>query len=168
VIVAVWAAAQTAAVIVGVVGVISALLGIWINGLRAERLRRREFYSDALEAVLAYQEFAYVVRRRNKDEPGEERVRISEALREIQRDLNRFSSLMEIERDTNVAVCYRQLVQKTREIAGGSMRQAWKDPPIDDDAGMNISGVDLSAIDEYRTAYLDAVKNDLPWWKFWR
>jgi hypothetical protein len=33
---------------------------------------------------------------------------------------------------------------------------------------MNISGVDLSAIAEYRTAYLDAVKNDLPWWKFWR
>lgn len=118
--------------------------------------------------MLAYQEFAYVVRRRNKDEPGEERVRISEALREIQRDLNRFSSLMEIERDTNVAVWYRQLVQKTREIAGGSMRQASEDPPIDDDADMNIRGVDLSAIDEYRTAYPDAVKNDLAWWNFWR
>jgi hypothetical protein len=59
-------------------------------------------------------------------------------------------------------------VQKTREIAGGSMNQAWQNPPIDKDAGMNISDVDLSAIDPHRIAYLNAVNADLPWWKLWR
>ena len=167
-IIAAWGAPQTVVLIGGVVAAIVAMLGVWINGLRAERQRRRELYADALEATYAYREFAYVVRRRNPDKPAEERIRISEALREIQRDLNKYEALMKIERCTAVAVAYRNLVAETREIAGGYMHDSWKTGGAERDEQMNIADIDFTRIDPFETAYLDAVKNDLPWWKFWR
>lgn len=165
---ATWTAAQTAAVIVGVVAAIVAMLGVWINGLRQERHRRRELYADALEATYAYREFAYVVRRRRIDVPGEERVRISESLREIQRDLAKYEALMKIERCTKVAVAYRHLVEKTREVAGGYMRASWNGDGAAEDKQMNIADIDFTPLKDYEDAYLDAVAQDLPAWKFWR
>jgi hypothetical protein len=167
VIIADWGAPQTAALIVGIVAAIVAMLGVWINGLRAERQRRRELYADALEATYAYREFAYVVRRRNPDNQAEERIRISEALREIQRDLKKYEALMKIERSTKVHVEYKNLVDKTREIAGGYMRDAWNAKGAERDDQMNID-IDFTAIDPFEEAYLTAVQDDLPWWKFWR
>jgi hypothetical protein len=168
ILVATWTAPQTAAVIVGVAAAVVALIGVWINGLRQERHRRRELYADALEATYAYREFAYVVRRRRSDVPGEERVRISESLREIQRDLAKYEALMKIERCTNVAVNYRHLVDKTREVAGGYMRASWNGDGAAEDKQMNIADIDFAPLEEYEIAYLGAVADDLPAWKFWR
>jgi hypothetical protein len=96
-------------------------------------------------------------------------VRISEALREVQRDLARAESLMKIERATKGAAAYRQLVAKTREIAGGYMHDAWKRNPVTDDKDMNVpGGLDFSSLDQFETAYLDAVAEDLAWYRFWR
>ena len=138
-------------------------------GLREERRRRRDFYAAALEATLAYREFAYAIPRRRPDALAEERVRISEALREVQRDLARAESLMRVERATKVAAAYRQLVAKTREVAGGYMRDAWERDPITSDREMNTgSGLDFSRLDQFETAYLDAVEADIKWDRFWR
>lgn len=167
-IIAAWSAAQSVALGVGITAAAVALIGVWINGLREERRRRRELYANALEATYAYREFAYVVRRRRTDAPGEERVRISEALREIQRDLSKYEALMEIERCTQVAVSYTQLVIKTREVAGGYMHDAWKSGGAREDSQMNIADVDFVPLKEYEAAYLAAVRQDLPAWKFWR
>jgi hypothetical protein len=167
-IIAAWGAAQTAALIVAIVAAVIAMLGVWINGLRAERHRRRELYAAALEATYAYREFAYVVRRRRPEVPGEERVRISEALREIQRDLAKYEALMKIERCTKVAVEYRNLVEKTREVAGGYMRAAWSGDGAAEDKQMNIADVDFTPLTLHEDAYLKAVQEDLPAWKFWR
>src|SRR3712207_8043860 len=57
------------------------LLVLATVGLREERRRRRDFYASALEATLAYREFAYAIPRRRHDAPAEERVRLSESLR---------------------------------------------------------------------------------------
>lgn len=167
-ILATWGAAQTAALIVGVVAAVVAMLGVLINGLREERRRRRELYANALETTYAYREFAYVVRRRRADAPGEERVRISEALREIQRDLAKFEALMTIERCTRVAVAYRHLVDKTREIAGEYMRASWNGDGASGDRQMNIANIDFAPLKPYETAYLEAVQSDLAAWRFWR
>lgn len=35
---------------------------------------------------------------------------------------------------------------ETREIAGTYMHEAWQAPPLDNDAGMNISGIDYAAL----------------------
>jgi hypothetical protein len=167
-ILAAWGTPQTAALIIGIVAAIVAMLGVWINGLREERRRRREFYAAALEATFAYREFAYVVRRRRPDVPGEERVRISEALREIQRALAKYEALMTIERCADVAVKYKHLVEKTREVAGGYMRTSWEGDGAGTDAQMNISNIDFAPLEDSEQGYLTAVAADLPAWKFWR
>jgi hypothetical protein len=168
VIIAAWGATQTVALTVGIVAAVVAMLGVWINGLRDERHRRRVLYADALETTYAYREFAYVVRRRNPERAAEERVRISEALREIQRDLAKYEALMKIERCTKVAVAYRNLVAQTREIAGGYMRDSWNETGAEHDRQMNIADITIEPIATDEKAYLDAVAEDLPFWKFWR
>jgi hypothetical protein len=76
---------------------------------------------------------------------------------------------MKIERAGNVAAKYRQLVAKTCEIAGGHIRNAWKSDPITEDHQMNVSGgIDFSALEPFEKAYLNAVAQDLAWWRFWR
>lgn len=76
---------------------------------------------------------------------------------------------MKIERATKVASAYRQLVAKTREIAGGYMHDAWEQDPITDDAQMNVpGGRDFFALDQFEQAYLYAVAEDLAWYRFWR
>ena len=145
---------------------VAALAGV---GLREERRRRRDTYADALEATLAYREFAYAIPRRRHNAPAEERVRISEAVREVQRDLARAESLMRIERATKVAAAYRQLVAKTREVVGGYMHAAWKNEPITDDKCMNVpGGLDFSVLEQCEKDYLHAVAEDLAWYRFWR
>ena len=49
----------------------------WWNGERERLTRRREVFSKAYAAVQKYKEFPYVIARRRKDEPEEERIRIS-------------------------------------------------------------------------------------------
>lgn len=154
----------------GVAATVS-LLTLWVAGLRAERTRRRELYADALAATMAYREFPYAIRRRQHEEEhrSAERVRISEALREVQRDLSQYSALMRIERAEKVANAYHVLVTKTREIAGGYMKDGWNADPIERDAEMNMKvPLDYSTLESYVQAYVDAVEKDLPWWKVWR
>jgi hypothetical protein len=145
------------------------VLGFAMLGIRQERQRRREFYGHALETTLAYREFAYAVPRRRPDAAAEERVRLSEAMREVQRDLAKCESFMRIERAGAVAGTYRQLVAQTRSIAGGYIRQASIDPPVEEDHQMNVpGGLDFSALDKFEQAFLDAVAQDLAWYRFWR
>jgi hypothetical protein len=152
-----------------VVAAVTALVVLWVSGLRVERARRRQAYAEALEATLAYREFAYAVRRRRHDAPSEERVRLSEGLREVQRDIARHEALMRIERAGRVAATYRRLVAKTREVAGGYIRQAWNSPPIEADEQMSVpGGLDFSTLDPFEAEFLDAVRHDLAWWRFWR
>jgi hypothetical protein len=145
------------------------VLGIFAIGARQDRQRRRELYAAALEATIAYREFAYAVPRRRSDARPQERVRISEAMREVQRDLARAESLMKIERAREVATAYGALVAKTREIAGGYIRTAWEQDPITHDGQMNVpGGLDFSTLTPFEGAYLDAVSHDLAWYRLWR
>jgi hypothetical protein len=146
------------------------LLGIVAIGMRQDRQRRRELYADALEATLAYREFAYAVPRRRFDARSEERVRISEAMREVQRDLARAESLMKIERNDAIQKAYADLVAETRRVAGGYIRAAWEQEPIADDKAMTVpGGLDFSSIDVCESAYLAAVRKDLAWYQIkWR
>jgi hypothetical protein len=158
---------MTAAIIAGAV----AVFVLWANGLRVERARRREMYAKALELTYAYREFAYAVprRRHELEHRAAERVRISEAMRDVQRDLMRYESLLHIERARRVYVTYRALVAQSRKVAGGYIRAAWERPPITEDREVNVyKPLDFSAIDPFTDDYLDAVATDLAWWRFWR
>lgn len=156
--------------VVGLITALVAILTLWINGRRAERERRRELYAGSWAAVQAYKEFAFAVRRRRYDEPEEERVRLSEAMRDVQKDLSYYEALIGRERSGRVAAEYRNLVGKTREVAGGAVRDAWNSVPITTDKQMNMPDVaeKLQPIKEFEDAYLQAMEDDLAWWNdFW-
>jgi hypothetical protein len=70
------------------------LVTLWVNGYRTSRNRRRNRYSGGWAAVQAYKEMAFAVRRRNVDDRSEERVRISEAMREIQKELAYYEAMI--------------------------------------------------------------------------
>jgi hypothetical protein len=166
-----WTTAAIATVVAAAVSGIIVLLTFWAAGVRQERSRRQRRYADALAALVAYREFAYVVRRRRAPIPAheeiasEERVRISEALRELQRDLAFHTAWITIEPASDVAARYAELVEQTRRLAGGYMRDAWNAAPVEDDAEMNIADIDYSPLAEYETAYLDAVRRALRFWR---
>lgn len=165
-----WTTAAIATVVAMAVSGIIAFLTFWAAGVRQERSRRQQLYADALAALVAYREFAYVIRRRRGPIPGheeiagEERVRISEALREVQKDVAFHSAWIKAE-PASVAARYADLVEQTRRLAGGYMHDAWNADPLNDDAGMNIPDIDYMPLAAYETAYLDAVRRALTFWR---
>jgi hypothetical protein len=142
----------------------------WANGVRSERARLQALYADGYAAVVSYEEFPFVIRRRRAPLPGnegianDERVRIADALQAVQEKLSNYTAQIRAE-STGVSATYDALVHKTRLIAGSYMREAWKAPPLDNDAGMNISDINYHELEEPRAEYLDAMKDNLRFWR---
>lgn len=151
---------------------ITAAINLWLVRRRSreeERNRLRNSFAEAFAAYGAYKEFPYAIRRRRADVPAEERIRLSEALREIQASLVYHLAWTMAESET-VGQAYTNLVHQVRTTAGAAMHEAWKAPPTDSDNTMNIppSIIDLSSLAPHEAAYMDAVRAHLtklaPWW----
>jgi len=140
--------------------VVVSLLTLAFTRYGEARNRRRELFASAFAACQAYREFPFVIRRRGTRDPEGERLRISEDLRVIQKDLSFYQAWVATE-SPSVAVAYGQFVSELRRIAGGHMRTAWRNDPVANDAEMCISDIDLSALDEPERVYLDAVVREL-------
>ncbi len=151
----------------GVAALVS-LLTLWVAGQREARQRRRRTYAEALAAGVAYREFPYAIRRRRDDTPSEERVRLSEALRQIQRELAFHEAWIRLEGGAATAAAFEALISETRKTAGSEMHDAWMAPPARTDADMNVTDIDHSSIKPLEAAYLTEVRNDLSLWRFWR
>ncbi|MEJ7786291.1 MAG: hypothetical protein WKF96_15920 [Solirubrobacteraceae bacterium] len=139
------------------------MITLIVNGRRAERERLRELYAGGWAAVQAYKEMAFAVRRRNIDERAAERVRLSEAMREIQKDLSFHEALIGRERSGKIAAEYRILVAKTREIAGGIVKRSWNEDPIASDKEMHSPAIaaELAALEPFEDGYLSAIADRL-------
>lgn len=157
--------APTAALISATVAAVVAVLGLWLNGVRAERARRRVLYGEALAAVMDYKEFAYAAQRIAGVAEPDGHLRLSDAMRAVQSSLAQYEALLHVERSNTVFERYTELVEVTREIAGSYVRDAWTQTPKVTDVQMNQPGVDLSGISPSETAYLGAVKDALRWWR---
>jgi hypothetical protein len=147
-----------------------ALFTLWIATLRAQRERRRELYAQAFAAVVAYREFPYVIRRRRHEEAhrSEERVRISESLRDVQRDLAFYEAMLENEPSQKAAEAYTAVVAETRRVAGGYMQEEWQREPITIDPEMHMGNAfDYSCIKDTDAAYLAAAKKAVAWRRVW-
>lgn len=151
--------------------VTTAVITMWSarrKGREEERNRVRTTFAEAFAAYSSYKEFPYAIRRRRADAPGEERVRLSEELREVQSNLAYYVAWTSVESEA-VGAVYANLVREMRRVVGAAMHEAWKAQPNDSDEGMNIAlnVIDLSALGEHETAYLDAVRDYLtalaPW-----
>jgi hypothetical protein len=160
-------------VVAAVVSISTAAAGVvtwFVNGVRTERTRLQQLYADAYSAVVSYQEFPYVIRRRRAGTPdhqevaGEERLRIAGALHTVQEALNNYGAQISTESNA-VSTKYDALVSETRRVAGTYMHEAWDAPPLDNDAGMNITGIDYTHLSTPADDYLDAVKKDMTFWR---
>lgn len=160
-------------IVAAVVSIGTAAAGVltwFVNGVRTERTRLQKLYADAYSAIVSYQEFPYVIRRRRAPTPdhqeiaGEERLRIAGALHTIQEALNNYSAQISTESKA-VSEKYDALVSETRLVAGTYMHKAWDAPPLDNDAGMNIAGIDYKDLHTPQDDYLDAVKKDMSFWR---
>jgi hypothetical protein len=160
-------------VVAAVVSIGTAAAGVvtwFVNGVRTERTRLQKLYADAYSAVVSYQEFPFVIRRRRAPTPdhqeiaGEERLRIAGALHTVQEALNNYSAQISTESKA-VSETYDALVSETRRVAGTYMHEAWDAAPLDNDTGMNITGIDYKDLRTPQDDYLDAVKKDMTFWR---
>src|SRR5581483_1433901 len=138
-----WSSALVAAVVAGFVS----LLTLWITEARRAKDRRRKLLAEAFGAAVRYREFAYRVRRR-RDDGLDERVRLSEALSEVQERLNTYEALLRVEAPC-VSKTYSDLIAAVREIAGRQIAEAWEQAPLGPGEVGRIVGVDLTGIEPY-------------------
>lgn len=144
---------------------ITTAINIWLARRKSqedERSRLRTGFADAFAAYTAYKEFPYAIRRRRADTPGEERIRLSEALREIQANLAYHLAWTAVESEL-VGQTYATLIDQVRQQAGTAMHDAWNAPPTDADEAMNIPPdvIDLSSLAPDENAYIEAVRTHL-------
>ncbi len=155
------------AIIAGAVALFVLAVNTIVAAQREQRSRRRDIYASAFAAVMAYVEFPYVVRRRKGGEAevaAEERVRISEELREVQQQLAYYGAWIRTE-SPRVAAAYARLVSETRRIAGRRINEAWRLDPMTTDEGMNMPDLGLAELDASKDAYLEEVACHLRWFR---
>lgn len=154
--------AIVAAVIAGVIS-----LGTFAWAGRRTRLdRQRQVFATAMEAITAYREYPYIVRRRDPDpaKAAEERVRISNDLSKVQASIALHGARLKIE-DAYVGERYELLVLATKRVAGALIHKAWDEPGVGADPDVHAPHIDMSELDKYDKAYLQAVRDHLgPWW----
>jgi hypothetical protein len=158
------------------IALVGVLLTLFVNGRRTERTRRRDLYSKGWAAVQAYKEFAFAVRRRNADDRAGERVRISTAMGEVQKELAYYEAMIGRERVSEfvatvtgrdhrgvVADAYLTLVAETRKVAGGIIKRSWDEDPISADSEMHAPEIakELAALEPFEAAFLDTVSDDV-------
>lgn len=129
-----------------------------------EVARTRDMFAEAHKVVAEYKEFPYAIRRRRADAPSEERVRLSEALRDVQARLSYFEAWTLAE-NKGVGDAYAKLVREVRKVAGDACNEAWEADPITSDSEMNIGRalVDLTSLKTLETQYVVTVEEHLAW-----
>jgi hypothetical protein len=139
------------------------MIKIWWDARSARRERLRELYAEGWAVVQAYKEMAFAIRRRNLDDRPGERVRLSEAMREIQKNISYYEALIGRERSGRVAAEYRSLVAETREVAAGIIRRSWNEEPITSDSQMHSPEIaaELGGLKPFEDGYTNAVADEL-------
>lgn len=149
VIAAVEVSAPLAGALIALAGV---LVGLWVNGDRAERERRRQLHARSLAAVLAYSEMPFMIRRRRfeESEQSAERVRLSDHFSKIKAEVSTCQVLLAADGDEDLARAFDRLVEVTRQTAGHEAHEAWKQPAIRSDPEMNMGDL-FDRLGELRT-----------------
>ena len=145
---------------------IGVIIKIWFQAYTEQLDRRRRLYAEALVACMEYREFPFVICRRDATQPHAERVRISEALRDVQKRINYHQAWLETE-SAEIAKAYNHLVTLSRALGGTEMQRLWQEKPIDQDRQMNIKlKIDLKQLEDCDRLYIEAVNRHLlPFWR---
>lgn len=140
----------------GAIGLAGIITGLWVNGARTERQRRRDLHARALDAVIRYGEMPFMIRRR-RSEPehrSSERVRLSERFSDVKTEVATCQVLLAADGDQRILSAYEELVVTARRVAGGEAHRAWEEEPVASDAEMNMPTL-FASLQVFRTQ-LDA------------
>lgn len=146
------------ALVAALVAAAISLATLWWNSRQARLDRQRQLFAEAFAAVAEYREFPFIVRRR--DSTGADRSAIHRDLSTVQASLHRYEATLRVEAPI-IAAVYSKLVLETRQVAGTEISKAWDLPAPKDDRGMHVRDVDLSSLEPFETAYLEAVSRHL-------
>jgi hypothetical protein len=135
-----------------IVGLIGVLIGLWVNGDRTERQRKRDLHARALAAILAYGEMPFMIRRRRFEEAEQsaERVRLSDHFSAVKAEVSTREVLLAADGDEKLAAAYAELVSVARSTAGAQAHAAWKEPAIRTDEEMNMGPL-FDSLADFRT-----------------
>ncbi len=152
------------------IGLLGVALTLWVNARRADQDRRRNTHSRAIEAVVAYLQMPYAIRRRRheSEHASAERVRLTESFTAVQAALASSEALMRTDPDPVVRQRYAELVTILRQGAGGEASRAWGLPPItrDDEMGMGEVHAALTQVrDEQKRFERAAARSTQPRWR---
>ncbi len=155
-----WSNPLAIALVGGVGSLILWLLNCAYANWRNRQDRRREIFSKAFAACVAYQEFPYIVRRRRSDQPESERIRISSELSLVQRELAYHTALLSVE-SSRVSEAYGAVLVTMRKVAGEQIHNAWLSEPVANDSGMNMPNLGLQALEPAKAVYLQEMHDAL-------
>jgi hypothetical protein len=114
-----------------IAALITAAINLWLARRKSreeERARIRNALAEAFQAYASYKEFPYAVRRRRHDQPAEERIRLSEALREVQARLTYFEAWTKTETQTWVPPTPPWSLNSAGSLAARSGKHGWTHP----------------------------------------
>jgi hypothetical protein len=147
----------TPSVVAAIVAGVITLMGSTIAAWRTSIDRRRQMFADAYMAYRAYCEVPYAVHRRRHDRPEDERIRLTNELREIQQKIGFFQAWTTIEAP-EVGRAFGNLVGAMRRVAGAAITDAWSRPAITKDGQVPVgTAIDLSSLGTFEDAYLATV-----------
>lgn len=134
---------------------------IWVGTqYQAGQNRRRVVFAEALVAIEQYGEVPWRIRRRPDSTP-DTRLRLSDAVHEIQEELMYYEGLLSMESPT-VGSAYAALVATIKTEAGPAISESWSSPPIEKDEGMSGQiKFDTTATAQARRDYIQAVRRYL-------
>lgn len=151
----------SAPVVGAAIGLAGIVIGLWINGDRAERQRRRDLHARALAAVIEYGEMPFMIRRRRAedDQRSAERIRLSDRFSRVKAEIATCQVLLAADGDNRISTAYDKLVETARDTAGQEAHEAWKALPISSDPEMNMGAL-FEALAPFREQF-ETFKADL-------
>jgi hypothetical protein len=149
-------------IVIAIVSLAVSLGTFFLAGRRSRTDRQRQVFADAMDAVMTYREYPFIVFRRNSVDLDGERQRISADLSELQAKLNGLKGRLEVE-DRYVGGKFAEMLGATRKYVGPKITEAWNMEPAPADNSVHNPGWYFPELDAYDEAYLQAVADHLGW-----
>ncbi|MER6599171.1 hypothetical protein ACFWRZ_34330 [Streptomyces rubiginosohelvolus] len=130
-----WSWVQTTSLIVHVIALLGVYVTYTLNQRASRRERRAKTFAEALTAVEEYLEMPYRIRRRPNSPDA--RRELTDQVSSLLARMAFHCAWLQIEASA-VAEPYAALVSAARSEAGMHASEAWRQPPIQSDDGMNL------------------------------
>ncbi|MFH8564631.1 hypothetical protein [Streptomyces sp. NPDC017988] len=154
-----WSWAQTTALTVPFVALLGVYVTYSLNQRAVRRERRSKTFAEALTAVEEYLEMPYRIRRR--PDSADVRRELTDEVSSILARMAFHQAWLQIEA-SSVAGPYATLVATARAEAGVQMSEAWQQPLITSDSGMNLGiAYTRDRSNEARAACVEAMRRHL-------